>query len=105
MTITASGLVAAYPEWGAVNTGQPAVVANAVAVANAASLPLYTVAAEETDRRYLEAGALLFAHPYGRDMSVETPETNWYRVEATRRDLLKGTAYRAPGWTLPAGVV
>lgn len=104
VTITAAGLVAAYPEWAAANTSQPAVIAHVIAVANAKVLTLYTNTDEETARRYLEAGALLFDHPFGRDMAKYDPSQNWYRLEATRRDRLKGTAYRAPGWTIPPEV-
>ena len=103
-TVTAADLIAAYPEWSAVQSSQPAVVTNILAVANAMALPLYTDTDEEIDRRLLEACANLFAHPFGRDMSKYNPADNWYRVEATRRDVLKGTAYRAPGWSLPSGV-
>ena len=102
MTITSAGLRAAYPEW----TNAPDdVVLHAVSVANALPLDLYTSAAEETHRRYLEASAILYDHPYGRDLHKPDQATvNPYRTEAETRDRRKGTAYRAPGWTIPVGV-
>jgi len=100
--ITSAGLQAAYPEW---DNAPADVIDNAVAVANALVLDLYTVAVEDTDRRYLEAAAMLYTLPFARDMRKPEPGGNPYRLEATRRDTLKGTAYRAPGWTLPSGVV
>jgi hypothetical protein len=101
VTITSAGLIAAYPEWENAPAG---VINNAVAVANAKPLNLYTDSDEETDRRYLEASAILFALPFSRDMRRPKDGTNHYRREASRRDRLKGTAWRAPGWTIPAGV-
>jgi len=102
VTITSAGLIAAYPEWVNAAAG---VIANAVSVANAKPLPLYTDSDEETDRRYLEASAILYSLPFARDMRRPESGPNPYRIEADRRDVLKGTAYRAPGWTLPSGVV
>ena len=103
--ITAAGLVAAYPQWAAVNTGQPAVVANVVLQANSLTLELYTNDQQDTERRYTEANALLFEHPYARDMLQVAPDTpNHWRREAQRRDRLLGAAYRGPGWELPTGV-
>ena len=105
VTITAAGLVAAYPEWESANTNTPNVVANAVARANALPLELYTDTSEETDRRYLEAGAMLYDHPYGRDMhKPDQAALNPYRKAADRRDILKGTAYRVPNWDMPSGI-
>lgn len=102
MTITSAGLIAAYPEWATVPTD---VMSNAIAVANAKPLQLYTDSVEETDRRYLEAAAILYTMPFARDMRKPTKDVgNWYRTEADRRDTLKGAAYRAPGWTIPLGV-
>jgi hypothetical protein len=102
VTITSAGLIAAYPEWANAPSG---VIDNAVSVANAKPLQLYTDSYEETDRRYLEASAILFTKPFARDMRRPKDTRNHYREEATKRDVLKGTAYRAPGWTLPSGVV
>ena len=100
VTITAVGLVAAYPEWEDANTNTPAVITNVLARVNAMSFELYSDDDEETDRRYLEACALLYEHPYGRDMfKPDQATSNPYRKEAERRDILKGTAYRVPGWT------
>ena len=100
VVITAAGLVAAYPEWEDANTSTPAVITNVLARVNAMSFELYSDTDEETDRRYLEACALLYDHPYGRDMHKPDQATiNPYRKEADRRDILKGTAYRVPGWT------
>ncbi len=102
VTITSAGLILAYPEWANAPAG---VVNNALAVANGKSLELYTGTAEETDRRYLEASAIMYTLPFARDMRKPGQLTvNPYRTEADRRDVLKGTAYRAPGWTIPAGV-
>jgi len=103
--ITAAGLVAAHPEWAAVNTNQPAVVAHVILVANAKSFELYANDDEDTNRRYLEAGSLLFVHPYGRDMlKLEPGAPDPYRQAANALDVLKGAAYRGPGWTLASGV-
>lgn len=103
VTITSAGLRAAYPEWQ--NAPDP-VVDHAVTVANARTLTLYTDTDEETHRRYLEASAMLYEHPFGRDLHKITGDQlhNHYRREADRLDQLKGTAYRAPGWTVPSGV-
>jgi hypothetical protein len=103
--ITAGGLVAVYIQWAAVNTAYPAVVAQAVTLANAKILDGYTDDDLDTERRYLEASAWLFEHPYARDMlQVEPTTANPYRMEATRRDVLTGAAIRAPWWTIPADV-
>jgi hypothetical protein len=101
VTITSTGLVAAYPEWA---NAPSDVIDNAVAVANAKALDLYTDSDEETDRRYLEASAILYSLPFARDMRRPKDGTNHYRMEANRKDRLKGIAYRAPGWTIPLGV-
>jgi ABC-type nitrate/sulfonate/bicarbonate transport system substrate-binding protein len=102
ITITSAGLIAAYPEWAQAPAG---VLANAIAVANARPLQLYTDADEETNRRYLEAGALLYTMPFARDLHrPDQGEQNPYRMAADELDRLKGTAYRAPGWSIPAGV-
>lgn len=99
MAITAADLVAVYPEWEAAYINTPDVVEEAVAVANAIPLPLYSDPTEERSRRYLEACAVLFDHPFGRDMQLDSNAVNRYREEARRRDIRKGTMYRGPGWT------
>lgn len=104
VTITTAGLIAVQPEW---TTAPAAVIAHAVAVANAAPFDtLYTDTTQETHRRYLEAGAILYLSPYGRDLNQPgQAAVNPYRLEAQRLDALAGGAYRCPGWSLPAGVV
>ena len=101
ITITTGGLIAAFPEWANAPAG---VIANAVSVANALPLPLYTDLDEETHRRYLEASAILFDLPFAREMGLTDRETsNPYREQAKRKDIKLGTQYRGPGWTTYSG--
>jgi hypothetical protein len=100
--ITRAALILVMPEW---SNATNDILDNAVAVANAKALDLYTDDDEDTHRRYLEAGAILYTSPFARDMhkpdaAIENP----YRKEADERDTLKGAAYRVPGWTIPPGV-
>ena len=105
VVITGVGLAAAFPEWKEVVTNQPDVVTNIIAVVNEKAYPLYTGVAEETNRRYLEASAMLWEASYGRDMhNPGDTAANPYRRQATDQDRLKGSANRGPGWVLPAGV-
>ncbi len=103
VTITDVGLIAAYPEWANAPAG---VLANVLAVANAKVFELYEPWPDlETDRRYLEAGAMLYSYPFARDMQPEhSADLNPYRALAQAQDVIHGGAYRGPGWTLPAGV-
>ena len=104
-TITAVGLVAAYREWSAVNTNNPAVVAEAVTFANSLILEGYTDDDQDTSRRYLEASSWLFEHPYGRDMhKPEDGSENPYERRIRKLDVKRGAAIRGPGWVLPSGV-
>jgi hypothetical protein len=99
--ITSATLIAAHPEW----TNAPAaVLAEVILVANSLVLDLYTDDDQDTMRRHLEASAMLYESPFARDMAKTEDAENPYRKAANRRDVLKGVAYRAPGWTLPAGV-
>ena len=99
--ITSATLIAAYPEWANAPAG---VLAEVVLVANSLALDLYTDDDQDTHRRHLEACSELFDHPFGRDMAKPEKDTpNYYRKAATRTDVLKGTAYRVPGWTTPVG--
>ena len=99
--ITAAGLVLVQPEWSEAQTSTPTVVGHAVDQANALTLELYTDADQDTHRRYLEAGAVLYTSPFARDMAKPTKaDVNPYRAEADRLDTLKGTSERAPGWSL-----
>ena len=103
--ITAAGLVAVYPEWSAVNTNQPLVVAEAVTFANSKTFEAYTDDDQDTSRRYLEACAWLYESPYARDThKPEDGSENPYKRLARERDGLLGAAIRGPGWTLPSGV-
>jgi len=103
--ITAAGLVAAYPEWDAVNTNQPAVMAEAITWANAKTFEAYTDDDQNTSRRYLEACAWLFESPYARDThKPEDGAENPYKRLARERDIRQGSARRVPWWTLPDGV-
>lgn len=105
VTITATGLVAVYPEWEYANTNTPDVVQQAVDQANDRAFTQYTSTVDETNRRYLEASAILYLRAYARDMKKpEDGSLNPYRAEANRLDRLRGAAERAPGWTLPVGV-
>lgn len=97
--ITAAALALAFPEWANAVSNTPVVVDNAVAVANAKLFGVYTDDAEDTNRRYLEASAMLFEHAYGRDQrKPNSAPVNVYRRQAREQDMLKGTAERAPGW-------
>jgi len=108
VTITAAGLQAAYPQWDDVEAGT---LAQAVRIANARPLEAYTdrsksAEEEEEHRRYLEASAWLYDHPFSRDLDKpDQAARNPYRVEASRLDRLKGGLDRAPGWVLPYGVI
>ena len=105
VVITSAGLIAAYPEW----VNAPAdVLANAIDTANEILFELYEdFPAQETKRRYLEAGIELYSSPLARDMQPEnSTDVNPYRAKADKMDLIKGGAYRGPGWPdLSAGVV
>ena len=101
VTITSAELIAAFPEWEHAPAG---VIDNAVAVANALPLPLYSDEDEERHRRYLEASAILYDSPFAREMGLTDRETvNPYREQARRKDVRLGTQYRGPGWTTYSG--
>ncbi len=105
VTITSAGLIAAFPEWANAPAG---VLANAIDSANEISFELYEdTPAQETKRRYLEAGIELYSSPFARDMQPEnSTDVNPYRARADRMDLKFGGSYRGPGWPdLPVGVV
>ena len=103
VTITTAGLIAAQPEW---NDAPAAVLAWAVTTANAkAYQDLYADVTLEEQRRYLEAGAILYTSPFARSMRSGQGSSNPYREEAARMDRLRGAACRGPGWELPAGAV
>ena len=103
VVITSAGLIAAYPEWAQAPAG---VMTNAIDVSNAKAFELYEGDADqETNRRYLEAGAMLYSSPFARDMQPQNgTEVNPYRALAQAQDVIHGGSYRGPGWTLPAGV-
>ena len=103
VVITSAGLIVAYPEWEQAPAG---VLANAINVANAKAFELYEGDADqETNRRYLEASAMLYSSPFARDMQPQnSTDVNPYRAMAQAQDVIFGGAYRGPGWTLPAGV-
>ena len=100
--ITSAGLKAAFPEW---ELAADAVLDPVILKVNAIAFDLYTDDDQDTYRRYQEASAVLYDQAFSRPMDKPDQATsNPYRRAASRDDLLKATAYRAPGWTLPAGL-
>jgi len=103
-SITAVGFQAAYTEFSYIESG---VLTQAVAVANALTLTLYTKAVEEQERRYIEVAANLFERPKGKSLvkNWAPVEANPYRQKLEKMDFDKASANRGiSSWDLPTGV-
>lgn len=103
-SITAVGFQAAYTEFSYIESG---VLTQAVAVANALTLTLYTKAVEEQERRYIEVAANLFERSKGKSLvqNWTTDQVNPFRKRLEKMDFDKASANRGiSSWDLPTGV-